>query len=119
VNTHVVGDWGEQVAAQHLERTGWTILQRHFRVGRKEIDLVARKDGVVAFIEVKSRRRNGFGHPLAAIVDRKRGVIRQVAEGWIARFGEQDLLYRFDAIAVVRPNLGGVRLQHVENAWGI
>lgn len=118
MNTHLIGDWGEHIAAQHLERTGWTILERNFRIGRKEIDLVARRSGVLAFIEVKSRRGSQFGHPLTAVVARKRNSIRQVAEGWIARYGDQDTLYRFDAIAVVRQNCGPIRLQHVENAWG-
>lgn len=119
MNTRWLGAWGEDLAARHLERTGWTIIHRNFRRGRNEIDLVARRNGVLAFVEVKTRRGEEFGHPLCAVIESKRRAIRRVAEAWIERFGKHDLEYRFDAISIVRGDVGGVRLQHVENAWGV
>jgi putative endonuclease len=67
-----LGDRGEALAARFLERAGWTILVRNFRMGHKEIDLVARRGEVVAFVEVKTRAGTGFGHPLEAITWKKR-----------------------------------------------
>lgn len=118
VSTHRIGSWGERIAAEYLERCGWRIIDRNFRVGRKEVDLIARREGVLAFVEVKTRRSLNFGHPLSAVAARKRHTIRQVAEGWVARFGERDLEYRFDAVSVERRGAGKLSIQHVENAWG-
>ena len=119
MNSRMLGAWGEDLAANHLERAGWTILHRNFRTGRNEIDLIARRGRTLAFVEVKTRRGEGLGHPLHALIESKRRAIRRVAEDWIERFGRRGLEYRFDAISVVCREVGGVRLQHVENAWGI
>lgn len=119
MSTRELGAAGEQKAAEHLVRSGWTILERNYRAAGKEVDLIARRGRVLAFIEVKSRRGHRFGHPLASVVATKRQAIRSVAEAWIARFGAVDLQYRFDAIAVIWRRNGSCWLQHVENAWGI
>jgi putative endonuclease len=114
-----LGDRGEALAARHLEQAGWRILGRNVRVGRKEIDLVARRGGVVAFVEVKTRAGPGYGHPLEAITWKKRREIQQVASAWIERHGSRAFAtYRFDAVAV-HVAAGGAppRIEHVEDAW--
>lgn len=113
-----LGVQGEDLAAGFLVDAGWAVLHRNFRAGRKEIDLVARRGGVVAFVEVKTRTGAGCGHPFEAITSRKRAEIEEVAEAWISRHGDPAYLYRFDAIAVV---VGADRLpeiEHLEDAWG-
>ena len=114
-----LGDRGEAIAAEHLEREGWTILDRNFRMGRKEIDLVAMRGGVVAFVEVKTRAGDGFGHPLESITWRKRREIQQVAASWVDRFGSPaHRAYRFDAVAVLLRVPGEPPVvEHVEDAW--
>ena len=112
-----LGDRGEELAARFLQRTGWTLLDRNFRMGRKEIDLVARRDGVVAFVEVKTRAGSGYGHPLEAITWKKRREIQQVAAAWIDRKGRPGDTYRFDAVAVMIAGGGEPRIDHVEDAW--
>lgn len=114
---HSLGPRGEALAAAYLERAGWAIAERNFRIGRKEIDLVVRRDEVVAFVEVKCRTSAGCGHPLEAIHRRKRREIREVAEGWIRRFGQPGDIYRFDAVAVVCPPGSAPAIEHVEDAW--
>ncbi|MCH7992121.1 MAG: YraN family protein, partial [Gemmatimonadetes bacterium] len=52
---HELGAWGERLAGARLERRGWTILERNYRLGRREVDLIARKEGILAFVEVKTR----------------------------------------------------------------
>ena len=112
-----LGDRGESIAADHLERAGWTILVRNFRLGRKEIDLVARRGEVVAFVEVKTRAGLGYGHPLEAITWKKRREIHQVAAAWIDRYGRPGEIYRFDAIAIRLRSAAATEVQHVEDAW--
>ncbi|HLL45831.1 MAG TPA: YraN family protein, partial [Longimicrobiaceae bacterium] len=107
----------EQLAADHLVRAGWTVLHRNFRMGRKEIDLVARRGEVVAFVEVKTRGGRGYGHPLEAITWKKRREIGQVASAWIDRHGREGDVYRFDAVAVLVSGGGEPVIEHVEDAW--
>jgi putative endonuclease len=114
-----LGDWGETVAAQHLEENGWTILHRKFRSGRKEVDLVARRGGVVVFVEVKTRTTDRFGHPFEAVGVRKQQEIEEVARSWIREFGNGTLTYRFDAIAILPGESGVPSVEHLEDAWGI
>ncbi|MBW3628572.1 MAG: YraN family protein [Gemmatimonadetes bacterium] len=105
------------MAAEHLTRAGWLIVNRNFRMGRKEIDLVARRGEVVAFVEVKTRAGLGYGHPLEAITWKKRREIQQVAAAWVGRYGRPGDLYRFDAVAVQLRTEGSPTVQHVEDAW--
>jgi putative endonuclease len=117
VDTHRVGRRFEEMAADWLVRAGWRILDRNTRHGRREIDLVARRGALVAFIEVKGRRSGRCGDPLEAITPRKRAEIEEVARFWIARHGTPDLRYRFDAIGVRRGSDGLFEIEHVADAW--
>jgi putative endonuclease len=117
VTNKTLGDRGEDLAARFLERSGWTVVDRNFRMGRKEIDLVARRGGVVAFVEVKTRAGSGYGHPLEAITWKKRREIQQVAAAWIDRKGRVSDTYRFDAVAVMIAGGGEPQIEHVEDAW--
>ncbi|HET8655719.1 MAG TPA: YraN family protein [Longimicrobiaceae bacterium] len=112
-----LGDRGEALAARFLEQAGWTVLDRNFRMGHKEIDLVARRGEVVAFVEVKTRAGLGFGHPLEAITWKKRREIQQVAAAWIDRHGRPTDTYRFDAVAILVRGGAEPVIEHVEDAW--
>ncbi|NIR44822.1 MAG: YraN family protein [Gemmatimonadetes bacterium] len=114
---HRLGALGERLAARHLERLGYTILARNFRFGHREIDLIARRGDTVAFVEVKTRAGDGFGHPLAAITALKRREVERVARHWLRSHGGRGCRYRFDALAVtVRPGRPP-QIEHVPNAW--
>jgi putative endonuclease len=112
-----LGDRGEHLAAGFLQKAGWSILHRNFRMGRKEIDLVARRGEVVAFVEVKTRAGVGYGHPLEAITWKKRREIQQVATAWIDRYGDPNDVYRFDAIGIRYSSGRSPAVDHVEDAW--
>ena len=112
-----LGTRGESIAADFFIRAGWSIVHRNFRAGRKEVDLVARRDGVVAFVEVKTRRGSRFGDPLDAITAHKRREVEEVAMAWIERHGAVGDVYRFDAVAVRLQPDGHPRIEHMEDAW--
>lgn len=114
-----LGDWGEQLAAEFLAERGWVILHRNYRIGHREVDLVARCGGVVAFVEVKTRGGTGYGHPLEAITRKKRREIQQVAAAWIETHGLAGDVYRFDAVAILLPAGGAPVIEHVEDAWRV
>ena len=116
---HRLGLQGEESAIEFLTARGWTILAHRFRIGRHELDLVARRGTLVAFVEVKTRQGDGFGAGREAIGWRKRQAIGRVAEAWRLRHGQSGEGYRFDVVEVVlrRPKDGGNRLVHLEDAW--
>ena len=114
-----LGDRGEQLAAGFLAQRGWQIVHRNYRIGHREIDLVVKRDGVVAFVEVKTRGGLGYGHPLEAITHKKRREIQRVAAAWIDRYGTPAYTYRFDAVAILLPAGGEPVIEHVEDAWRV
>jgi putative endonuclease len=114
---HEFGRLCEDLACHALTGAGWHILDRNFRLGHKEIDLIARRGATVAFVEVKGRRGAGFGHPLEAVTAAKRREIARVASYWIGRHGRPGDIYRFDAVAVLPGATGVPCLEHVEDAW--
>ena len=67
MDTTTIGRQGEEAAAVFLERAGYDILARNFRTPRGEIDIVASKGRMLAFVEVKTRRTQRFGRPAAAV----------------------------------------------------
>ena len=112
-----LGVLGERFAALHFRRLGYDIVERNYRFGHREIDLIVRKGPVIAFVEVKARAGDGFGHPLAAITARKRREVERVARNWVQRNGRRGFSYRFDAVGVmVRPG-AEPRIEHIPNAW--
>ena len=110
------GELGERVAARWLVRRGWRIVQHRFRSGHRDIDLVAERDGVIAFIEVKARRTDGFGGPVGAVGWRKQRELARSASTWIDRHGRPGEVYRFDVVGVILAN-ETVRVRHVEHAF--
>ena len=102
-----LGLLGERVAARWLARRGWSVVAHRFRSGHRDLDLVVRQGSLVAFVEVKARRRAGYGGPLGALHWRKQRELVRSAQAWIARHGRPDETYRFDVVGVLlAPALG-------------
>lgn len=109
---------GEAWARAYLEQAGWVILACNYRFGRREVDLVVRQGGLVAFVEVKTRSGTGYGSPEEAVTRLKRREIETVAREYLHRHGLHDSDVRFDVIAIIagqgqRP----IRIDHVQDAW--
>jgi putative endonuclease len=114
---HVLGLDGEVAALEFLLDKGYRILEHRFRVGRWEVDLIAERDGVVAFVEVKTRRGMNHGRPAEAVTWRKRRELVRVAKAWEDRH-RSDRTLRFDVIEVLQSRYGGVVvIRHVEDAF--
>ena len=114
--TQALGELGERVAARWLVRRGWRVLAWRFRSGHRDVDLVAERDGTVAFVEVKTRRGERFGGPVGAVGWRKQRELTRSASVWMDRHGEAGQAYRFDVIGVIIRD-DRVRLRHVEDAF--
>jgi putative endonuclease len=113
-----LGRLGEQLAAEHLERLGHTIVCRNHRTRFGEIDLIACDGETLIFCEVKTRR--GRGEPWDALHEAKRGQVRRMARAYLTEATDRPRtqLVRFDAIGVVIDLRGRLtRLEHLEDAF--
>ena len=110
------GELGERIAERWLKRTGWRVLQRRFRSGHRDIDLVVEREGTVVFVEVKARRGARFGQPVEAVNWRKQKELTKSAHIWIDRHGRPEESYRFDVVGVLMTG-EQVRIRHVEDAF--
>lgn len=107
---------GEALAAAALEEAGLELLDRNWRAGRRELDLVVREDAVVAFVEVKTRSP-GPQDPLEAIGRAKRRELRRAAGAWIRAHPGVGREFRFDAVSVELLRGGGHRVHHIRDAF--
>ena len=118
------GRRGEELAAAHLRRRGFTILDRNVRGRYGEIDLVATDGTVLAFVEVKTTRAGRAARataPLERLRGAQRARLRRLALSWLLnrpRTAPRPPEVRFDAIGVVLDRDGALlALEHLEGAW--
>ena len=112
-----LGDFGERVAAAHLEANGYRILDTNFRVREGELDIVAERDGVVAFVEVKTRRGDAMGAAVEGVTARKAKRLLLAAEAFGQQHPELPAGRRIDLIAIDLDAQGRVvSLEHIESA---
>jgi putative endonuclease len=112
------GRKGENAALAYLLARGYTLLDRNWRFGRGELDLVMEApDGDLVFVEVKTRRQNHAGDPLGWITPRKQAQIRRIARGYCLRHAFGDHPMRFDAVGVDLNGPNGPAVTHVPHAF--
>ena len=111
-----LGKRGEEVAAQHLLAKGYQLIERNWRHKRSEIDLIAKKDNVLVFVEVKTKSYITFGHPEESVDEKKANKVMEGAEEYIYQLDWHGNI-RFDVIAI-RLEGEGYRLFHFEDAFG-
>ena len=107
------GRSGENIAAQHLEQQGYTILERNYRLRIGEVDIIARDGEYLVFIEVKTRRSRKFGSPFEAVDVRKQQKIVKIASAYLQG---KERPVRFDVVAV-HLNEKDVRVEVLKNAF--
>jgi putative endonuclease len=113
-----LGRAGERAAEEYLERRGYEIVERRLRRCGAEIDLIARRGGLVAFVEVKLRRSRTCGSPLEAVSSRKQGRLARAASAWLAERPERRRLEcRFDVLGIEAGPEGQLRFEHLEGAF--
>lgn len=99
------GRWGEQLAARHYVQLGYAVLDRNWRSGTGELDLIVERDGVIVFSEVKARRTDRYGPAAAAVGPTKQRRIRLLALEWLDRHRPQRDGIRFDVVAITGTNV--------------
>jgi putative endonuclease len=112
-----LGQEGEERAARYLSRRGYRILERNYRTPGGEIDLIALHEGVVVFVEVKTRTSNAYGAPELAVTPHKRRRMVKAALGYIKRRKFHQVPCRFDVVAISAATEQEVEL--IQNAFEI
>lgn len=108
-----LGRWGEQTAADYLQKIGYALIEKNARAAHGEIDLVTRLAGVTVFVEVKTRSSQNFGLPEAAVSPRKLANMRAAAEAYAAEH-EIDH-WQLDVLAVEGAPGLPTHIEHFEN----
>ena len=104
----------EQLAARFFIDEGFEVLERNWRAGRKEIDLIVRKRNLVVFVEVKSSASKRFGHPAERVGRRKKQNLTDCARQYIIVHELSGVDMRFDVITFV-----GGKLDHYPDAFEV
>jgi putative endonuclease len=108
------GQLGEEIAAEYLQKKGYTILTRNYRAGKVEIDIICRTQSEIVFIEVKTRTSDMMAYPEQAVGKAKQRNIRLAAESFIETL-DYTLPARFDIVAVIKGQK--FEIEHIEDAF--
>ena len=116
------GEIGEDMATEYLKKKGYQILERNSRGDNKlkcpEIDIIAEKNNIIVFIEVKTSSTGVFGEPEHWITLQKQKRLAVGASGYLTRYNQTKIECRFDAITInlqTRPPL----INHIKNAFSM
>ena len=113
-----LGKWGEDTAADYLQRNGYTIVERDWKSGHRDLDIIA-LDGEhdeMVFVEVKTRRNRLFADPEVAVGYQKIRNLQQAANHYV-KYRNISQNIRFDLVTVVGTPDGNTEIEHIENAF--
>jgi putative endonuclease len=115
-DTLSTGIQGEEIACDYLAKKGYTIIDRNWRSGHTEIDIIARDGATLVFCEVKTSLSPRFGSATGWVTQRKTGRVARTALAYIATKRIVNCPFRFDVVAIdVRD--GKVAINHMVNAF--
>ena len=110
------GHASEQLAVEYLRGKGYKILTRNFRTPFGEVDIIARDNDVVVFIEVKARKTQCFGHPKWAVTKAKQRKMTMVAQAYLKKHAGLDTRSRFDVVTIQHTG-GQLVIELIANAF--
>lgn len=110
------GAEGEQLACRFLEDTGYEVLERNWKHGKHELDIIARKGPELVIVEVKTRSSDQYGQPAEAVKKGKRGHLIKAANAYVQETG-CTLGLRFDIVSVILHPGGKPYIHHVPDAF--
>lgn len=111
-----LGIWGENIAAEFLVEHGYKILGKNLRTSYGEIDIAASKNGVLVFVEVKTRRTMTYGYPEESITPGKQEHMINSAKEFLLSQAENDVEWQIDVISIDVTKSDSHNILHFENA---
>ncbi len=115
-NAQEVGQEGEKHARTYLLKKGYHIRSTNWRAGKAEIDIIAEKDAMLVFVEVKTRTSLAFGGPREALSEAQQKRLAFAATVFMEEAGFEGEI-RFDLISIYWPRGGQVRVDHLEDVF--
>ena len=112
---HVLGKKGETIAKDYLLEKSYSIVEKNWRYLKAEIDLIAQKDDVIVFVEVKTRSSANYGDPESFVSDKQQKMIINAAHQYIIK-NDIESEARFDIISIVISNKKE-DIKHIEGAF--
>ena len=116
--TQPFGRYGEQLAINHLQTAGYAIITTNWRCPLGEIDIIAQKDNILVFVEVRSRHAETTETSFESVNTRKQTKLAALANDYIDAHKLDDIVWRIDVIGVAIPHSGKPIIEHVEDALG-
>jgi putative endonuclease len=113
-----LGEIGENLACQELERRGYSVVARRYRRRSGEIDIIALDGATVVFVEVKARDGRGYGSAVEGVTAIKRRRLAAVALDYLARHHAQNCPCRFDVVAI-QLTADGPEIELFQNAFAV
>lgn len=110
-----LGKKGEKLAADFLAKKGYEIVAQNFRYQKAEVDIIARKENVLAVIEVKTRSTPDFGNPQNFLKQKQINLLVKAIDHFVNEH-QLDVNVRFDIVAIIK-NKAGTRIEHLEDAF--
>ncbi|EEI85415.1 putative TIGR00252 family protein [Anaerococcus lactolyticus ATCC 51172] len=109
-----IGDFGEEFTASYLEKKGYRILDRNYSKPFGEIDVIAIKDDLIAFVEVKTRNSDDFAYAAESVDFYKQQRIRRASQAYLVENDMTDFLMSFDVSEIY---LDTRKINYIENAF--
>lgn len=111
------GLWGETYAARYLRDNGYEIIAGNYRCRMGEIDIIAEKEGIISFVEVKTRNENPMYRPMEAVDSGKQKRLTAAAEYYMLEI-KDEVRSQFDVIEVtLDENFRPISINHIKNAF--
>ena len=96
----LIGNHGEDIAANYYLNNGYTTLDRNFLIKKGELDLIVKKDDVIVFVEVKSRSNNSFGTPCESVTFSKQKNIKYLSKYYLTLHNLYNYYVRYDVAEI-------------------
>jgi len=112
-----LGKHGEELASEFLESAGLRIIVRNYRNKTGEIDIIARDQETLVFVEVKTRKSLTYGQPYEAVSRKKQKQICRLALYYMTRNKHHDQAVRFDVISIVMTSNENPKIEHLINCF--
>ena len=113
---NILGERGEQLAVSFLKKKGYTILETNWRYLRAELDIIAKVEDILVFVEVKTRSNNNYSEPQDAVNQKKKDLLAAAGAAYMRKINH-DWEVRFDIISIIYKNEKDFSIEHFEDAF--